>query len=210
MNHEQTVAWWLDKAPTYFTDMVFSFSRPDLIGRLKLTQDSPVLELGFGYGRELSQFCRISANVYGLELSPVTCDIARKQLSAQGIDPLRYALGTYDGLHLPFPDGKFALVYSCFVLQHMSKADARTLLAECLRVTRKGGNVLMEWFGDPAFHNPGGDAFSGNPEDGTGMFNNAYTKAEVEAICGSLGKLNWIEPTNIGPFDNHWSCISPC
>lgn len=204
MTHDEAVAWWLNQAPTYFTDMEFFFTRPDLIAKFNLTPKSFVLELGFGYGRELSQFCKITPHAYGLELSQVTCDLATEKCREQEVENLP-TVTTYDGRFIPLPGAAMDFVYSCFLLQHMSKANAKALVREALRVTRPGGSVLMEFFGDPEFHHPTDDCFSGNPSDGTGMFNNAYTRAEIEA----MDNVVWVDEQPISTFSNFWGCFQP-
>lgn len=50
---------------------------------------------------------------------------------------LRYVQA--DALNLPFPDGAFDLVHSAAVLEHVgSAANQRRMIAECLRVARRG------------------------------------------------------------------------
>jgi len=211
MNHEQTVQWWRDKAETYFTDKVFSFSQPQLIERLKIQPTNRVLEIGFGYGRELSQFCRKSSWVHGVELDEFTIQLAYKELQNLGYCTVPF-LKTYDGRIIPFQDRFFNVVYSCFVLQHMSRVAARELIREALRVTKPGGKVLMELFGDPAYQHDTEDRFSGDPNAG-GMYNNGYNLANVNALLLGLGEILWIEPQRVSAegrtFDNWWFCITP-
>jgi len=201
MDYTQTMAWWEKQAPTYFTDKVYSFSVPSLIEKLEITKESHVLEIGFGYGRELSQFCKLSDYVYGVELFQVTCDLARETV---GNKPSLYI---YDGLHLPFQEDQFDVVYSCFVLQHMSRSSARTLLTDVMRVLKPGGKALMEFYGDPAFQHDTNDMYSGIPGEG-GMYNNAYNWPNVNAIALGLGEILWIEGQNVSVdkrnFQNFW------
>ena len=133
MDHEQWQKWWTDRAPEYFTDKIWRFSHPDLIDRLNIQPHHCVLELGFGYGRELSQFCALSTNVYGLELTDWSCENTLIELQGRGVRPLP-RLKSYDGLRLPFPSGAFNVVYSCFVIQHLSRKHALGLIRETLRV----------------------------------------------------------------------------
>ena len=211
MDHQETIAWWKKQAPTYFTDMVFSFSHEDLIQRLDIQPVHRILEIGFGYGRELSQFCKLSVRVHGLEVSEYTCDLARRQLEKQGIVPLPN-LQVYDGRTLPFEEDSFDLVYSCFLLQHMSRAAAKDLIREALRVTTPKGRVLMEFFGDPVYRHASEDRFNGNPDDGGGMYNNAYTVEDVHALVDGLGVIEWIDSRPVYPagaiFFNRWLCIT--
>jgi len=97
------------------------------------------------------------------------------------------------------------------VVQHLSKAHARELLREALRVARPGdGRVLFEFFGDPSFHNPDPteDVLSGDDAGGQ-MYNNAYALPEIRRLaedCG--GELLWTEPWQITKdWANHWAFL---
>lgn len=209
MNYEQWRGWWLEHAETYFTDKVWSFSRPDLIKKLNIQLDTKVLELGFGYGRELANFCSLSKHVYGLELSEFTCELATQGLLELGLPGEWFPqLSTYDGVHIPdFPE-KFDVIYSCFVIQHLSRAHAEELIVSALESLAPGGKILFEFFGDPAYHCGGEDVFSGDPNDG-GMYNNSYTKDELQFLverCG--GRMDWLAHWRIDDnWGNHWVCF---
>jgi len=210
MNHKRTIAWWEKQAPTYFTDKIFSFSNPIAISKLNIQPEWCILEIGFGYGRELSQYCGISHHVHGVELFECTCELARKSLLGQGITELP-SLVTYDGKTLPYNDDSFDVIHSCFVIQHMSRKAAKELIREALRVVTHGGQVLMEFFGDPEYRHQTEDRFSGDPEI-DGMYNNAYTKDDIISLVSNLGRVLWIDPQRVFPgstaFDNHWLCIT--
>lgn len=208
MNYEEWNKWWQEKAPGYFTDKVWNFSRPDLIERLGITKDSHVLEIGFGYGREIFNFCKLSNNVFGVELTAFACQNAWQLLisrSVIGVPLLRM----YNGLMLPFVGNSMDVIYSCFVIQHMSRDHAKTLIKSALSVIKPGGKILFEFFGDVAYYQNGKDVFSGIDGEG-GMFNNAYVPEELGDIisdCG--GKIEWISTdpiTNV--WNNYWVCFS--
>lgn len=201
MDYAQTMKWWEEHAPTYFTDKVYSFSQPHLIKKLGIQSQHSVLEIGFGYGRELSQFCKLSDHVYGVELFQCTCDLV-KDIPA--------TVQTYDGRTLPFTDGMFDVVYSCFVLQHMSRQAARGLLQEAHRVLKRGGRMLMEFYGDPLYQHDVEDKYSGVPGEG-GMYNNGFSRMNVDALVLGLGTLEWCEeqPVSVDGrnFYNYWACV---
>lgn len=208
MIYAEWLSWWQERASTYFTDKVFKFSRPDLIERLDFPPDGRVLEVGYGYGRELSQWARKTDQAYGVELSPETQELAFRELRRQKLPAKRMpCLVNYDGKRLPFQDGFFDVVYSCFMLQHLSREHAREMLAESLRVLSSCGLMLHEFFGDPAFWNGGQDVFSGDPENG-GMFNNSYRREEIIALAEEIGVIEWLEPWPItAEWGNWWLCL---
>lgn len=207
MTYEQWKKWWVDKAPEYFTDKIWKFSQPQLIERLGIERHHCVLELGFGYGRELSQFCKLSDQVYGLELTDWACENTLTELGKRGVRPLP-RLKSYDGLAIPFPAEAFQVVYSCFVIQHLSGEHAAELIREALRCLSWHGKALFEFFGDPAYHDGGLDVFSGD-RDGGGMYNNAYTAGEIQALVESCGgRMLWMETRSVThEWGNHWACF---
>ena len=204
ISYEDWLAWWQGQAPTYFTDKIWEFSRPDLIERLSIRKDTKILELGFGYGRETYNFCKMSENVFGAELSQWTCDaVSEEMVNRKDIlaDP---GLFVYDGIHVPY-DSYFDVIYSCFVIQHLSREHAKELIKSCLSALQPNGKILFEFFGDPEYWNNYLDVYSGIPEHG-GMYNNAYMSSELEtfiAACG--GKVVWIKPWKItNEWGNNW------
>lgn len=211
MNHEETMAWWKEKHPTYFTDMVFSFSQPRLISRMGITEKSEVLEIGFGYGRELSQFCNISKHVCGVELFQYTCELALQNCREQNVKTMP-VVGVYDGRRLPYEEQTFDAIYSCFVLQHMSRLAAEALVAECLRVSKPGASILMEFYGEPAQTHPEEDRYSGVPGEG-GMYNNGWTReGALDLVRRAGAEVKWYESQSVEVgvvFDNHWVCVTP-
>lgn len=217
MDKKTTKSWW-DKTMEdgYFTDMIFCFSRPDLIEKFNLSSKSSILEIGFGYGRETSQFCKISENVYGIDLAATAKDIAYKNILNLNIKNTPI-LDTYDGTRLNFPNKKFDFIYSCFVIQHMSKQSAIDLINEATRVLKEDGNILFEFFGDPSFFKDGmEDVFSGTPnliEENLpygGMYNNSFNiKTINEIVEKTNGKIKWIDEQPIDTnFCNYWVCIT--
>lgn len=207
MTYDEWRKWWTERAPEYFTDKSWHFSQPDLIDRLGILSHHCVLEVGPGYGRELSEFCKKSVNVYGLELTDWACNNILKELGQRKVSPLP-RLRSYDGLVMPFPSGAFNVVYSCFVVQHVSREHALALMGEALRVLCHDGHVLFEFFGDPAYWDGGKDVFSGIPGEG-GMYNNAYTPDEIRALVDAAGgSLEWLETRKVTKdWGNHWVCF---
>ena len=96
-----------------------------------------VLDVGCGSGHtlaELAMFRRIRC---------VGVDVAAA-VAFPGIEAR-----AFDGRRLPFPDQSFDVTLLCFVLHHVTPADARALLAEVTRVTRRRLLVLED--SRPAF-----------------------------------------------------------
>lgn len=207
MDYDAWREWWVKRASEYFTDKIWKFSQPALIERLGIKPSDAVLELGFGYGRELSNFCRLSNHVYGLELTDWSCENTLVELVERGVSPLPI-LSSYDGKTLPFPTGSVNIVYSCFVIQHLSRSHAKDLIREAIRSIKDDGKVLFEFFGDPVYYKDGTDVFSGDPKE-DGMYNNAYLESEIPALIDSCGgKVLWMKTTPIThQWGNNWVCF---
>lgn len=210
MDHKSWLDWWTKMASEYFTDKSWGFSRPELIERLGLNPNWRVLEVGFGYGRELAGFCSVTSRVCGVELTDWACEHTLIELGKRGISPLP-ELRSYDGLVLPYPDGSFNLVYSCFVVQHLSREHALGLMVEALRVVAPPphGHVLFEFFGDPKYQSDAWqDVLCKNEEKGP-MFNNAFNRVEVVGMVEAAGgNLEWLETKSVTKeWGNHWACF---
>lgn len=206
MDHKTWQNWWVKQAETYFTDKVWQFSQPALIERLGIEKHHRVLEIGFGYGRELAGFCKLSDNVFGLELADWTCRATLEELKGRGVKPLPILIA-YDGSNIPFFPNTFDVIYSCFVVQHLSREHAKELIRETLRVLKPEGQALFEFFGDPAYYDGGRDVL--NEGEHGPMFNNAYRETEIPLIIGACGgKLRWqIHAPVAKEWGNHWVCF---
>ncbi|HUK61877.1 MAG TPA: methyltransferase domain-containing protein [Dongiaceae bacterium] len=110
-----------------------------------------LLEVGCGYGRNLVALSTLPANLL------VGCDVAHGELVKARARVAARPGGATPSLvrqppdRLPFRDGVFDLVVLWQVLEHVIGGDAkRALIAECVRVLRPGGHLLVEtpnqWF----------------------------------------------------------------
>jgi SAM-dependent methyltransferase len=132
------------------------FARAELtpVAARFLPPGSRALEVGCGYGRNLVAL----AGVEGC--SVVGSDVSLSELrraAAERIAPLpaprraRVALVRQEPFRLPFRDSAFDLVVLWQVVEHLFGREAkRRVLAECLRVVKPGGHLLIEtpnqWF----------------------------------------------------------------
>jgi SAM-dependent methyltransferase len=110
-----------------------------------------VLEVGCGYGRNLVALATLPARLV------VGCDIAHDELVkararvAARPGAVTPCLVRQPPDRLPFRDGAFDLIVLWQVLEHVIGDGAkRALIAECVRVLRPGGDLLIEtpnqWF----------------------------------------------------------------
>lgn len=98
-----------------------------------------VLDVGCGAGTDLVRFARGGAVVMGADLAESSIALARRNVEQQG---LRAALLVADGEALPLASDRFDLVYAHGVVQYT--ASDRTLVAECYRVLKPGGEALFQ------------------------------------------------------------------
>ena len=102
-------------------------------------RDKDVLEVGCGAGVDLVRFARGGARVVGVDLAPSAIALARANFAQQHLTAdLRVA----NGEALPFADNSFDLVFAHGVVQYTP--DPATLVAECHRVLRPGGQAIFQ------------------------------------------------------------------
>lgn len=97
-----------------------------------------VLEIGCGLGTDGAQFARAGARYVGVDLSPASVMLARKNLELQHLPA---DLLVSDAECLPFPDAAFDVVYSNGVLHHTPNLPAA--VAEIHRILRPGGRAIV-------------------------------------------------------------------
>jgi SAM-dependent methyltransferase len=95
-----------------------------------------VLDFGCGVGRLLIPFAKIAADVVGLDVSLSMLREARRNCDAQRLDNVRLfhsddALSTLTG--------RFDLIHSCIVFQHIPADRGRTIFSQLLPHLRPGG-----------------------------------------------------------------------
>lgn len=105
-----------------------------LLARAGLPNARRVLEVGCGSGAILVDLAMpSSANLFGLDIDQSSLQIAKKETPTA-----RLTAG--DAHRLPYPGGKFDIVFTHFVLLWLQQPTAA--LQEMRRVTRRGGTVL--------------------------------------------------------------------
>ncbi|HSK66728.1 MAG TPA: class I SAM-dependent methyltransferase [Anaerolineales bacterium] len=97
-----------------------------------------LLEIGCGAGVDLVRFARAGAIVTGVDLSKTAIDLARQNISQNGLDA---SLQIMNGEALHFDDDSFDVVYAHGVLQYT--ADTAKMVSEIHRVLRPGGEAIL-------------------------------------------------------------------
>jgi len=111
--------------------------RDEAIAMLDLSPDDMVLDVGCGTGFATEGLLEHVDTVYGLDQSPHQLSKAFEKFGKFG--DVRYHLG--DAERLPFKDDTFDAVWSSGSIEYWpNPVDA---LAECRRLTKPGGKVLI-------------------------------------------------------------------
>ncbi|MBM4372073.1 MAG: class I SAM-dependent methyltransferase [Deltaproteobacteria bacterium] len=109
--------------------------RMELAAASPWVKDREVLEAGCGTGLILEGLARLARRAVGVDISSAMLEQAR----ARGLEVVKGSV-----TDLPFADGAFDAVVSFKVLAHVP--DLRRALAECARVTRPGGHLVLEFY----------------------------------------------------------------
>ena len=109
--------------------------------RLPAGQNKQFLEVGCNWGRWCIAAARMGYRVVGIDPSLKSIRAANRVARQLGIDAT-YVVA--DGRYLPFRDQSFDQGFSYSVLQHLSKQNALTTLAEIRRTLRVGGSALVQ------------------------------------------------------------------
>lgn len=99
------------------------------------------LDFGCGIGRLSRALCEHFEEVHGVDIAESMIKMAREKNPYP--DKCHYHLNEKPDLSL-FEDGKFDLVLTFIVLQHMSPEFARGYLKEFARVLKQGGLLLFQ------------------------------------------------------------------
>lgn len=109
--------------------------------------EADVLDLGIGAGRTTAALVDDLGSYVGIDLAPIMIDAARSHFPGTDL-----RVGDASSL-AAFTDGRFdVVVFSFNGIDHLSGPDRRRCLAECARVLRDGGTLIL------SRHNPRGIA----------------------------------------------------
>ena len=112
---------------------------------LKAAPGEAVLEIGFGTGHclaTLAQAVGPSGKVFGLDLSDRMVKLAKINLAKVGLAG-RCQLRCGAAAKLPYTPGSLDAMFMSFALELFDTPEIPLVLAECRRVLRKGGRIVV-------------------------------------------------------------------
>ncbi|AKM81461.1 MAG: Methyltransferase type 11 [Candidatus Pacebacteria bacterium GW2011_GWF2_38_9] len=106
-----------------------------------------ILECGCGEGSKLFRICGNRKNCYGVDYSKIGIKIAQSKYRN-----INFSIGNIE--YLDFPDSKFDLIYSAFVIEHTE--NPLKIINEMIRVTKKNGKIAIVCpnFGSMCYRSP--------------------------------------------------------
>jgi demethylmenaquinone methyltransferase/2-methoxy-6-polyprenyl-1,4-benzoquinol methylase len=123
---------------------------------LKARAGEKVLEIGFATGHSLVALAKAvgaKGKVFGLDLSDRMLKLAKARLVEAGVlDRAKLRCG--DAAKLPYADESMDGVFMSFTLELFDTPEIPKVLAECKRVLRPGGRIVVVGMSKAGGHDP--------------------------------------------------------
>jgi demethylmenaquinone methyltransferase/2-methoxy-6-polyprenyl-1,4-benzoquinol methylase len=116
---------------------------------LKLQSDTQILDLCCGSGQVTRFLVDLSANVTGLDASPLSIErcLRRAKLTRNNVPDATYVQAFAEDM--PFADNLFDVVHTSAALHEMQPEQLRKIIAEVYRVLKPGGVFTLVDFHSP-------------------------------------------------------------
>jgi ubiquinone/menaquinone biosynthesis C-methylase UbiE len=116
------------------------------LGLLKPKAGESILEIGVGTGHVLVSLAKAvgpGGRVFGLDLSDKMLKLARQNVAKAGLlDRVKFRCGDA-AAELPYPPGSIDAIFLSFTLELFDTPEIPKVLAECKRVLRQGGRIVV-------------------------------------------------------------------
>jgi ubiquinone/menaquinone biosynthesis C-methylase UbiE len=120
----------------YFT--AFGLEGPQL-------EQQTLIEIGSGIGRMTASFTTMFHSVIACDLDAAFLERCRETVAQYGRPERLHTSPVADGRSLDIDDGTADVTFSYITLQHCHHDDALALVREAARVTRPGGNIVLNF-----------------------------------------------------------------
>lgn len=131
-----------DDFDRYLTPRTMNFGQ-EVVSRLSLEPGTRVLDVGVGSGAVAIPAARAGAEVVAVDIAPTMIERLTERASAEGLTNLHAQVG--DGTALELDDDSFDVAVSLNAVSLFP--DLTGGLSELVRVTRRGGEVVIGTFG---------------------------------------------------------------
>lgn len=182
--HDTTIREQFSKQAIPFTRLKGHLDSVDfLIEFSGAAAGDTVLDVGCGPGIVACAFAKVAEHVTGVDLTAGMIAEARKRQLAEGLDNLRWEVGS--ARRLSHPADSFSLVLTRYTFHHF--IDPREVLAEMIRVCKPGGRVLIA---DPVLPAECVDAYNQMEKLRDPSHTRAVSTKEFDQLLGRSGLNN--------------------
>ncbi len=138
-SHEKRIVEQFNAQSSTFDRVPAHLAGIDILEKLcGIGWDDEAIDVACGPGILACEFAKAAKSVTGADIAPGMLEKAKARAREMEVGNASFVQA--DASYLPFPDGAFDIAATRYSLHHMLKPAI--LMAEMLRVSRKGGRVL--------------------------------------------------------------------